>query len=105
LQHPARSSNRCVCLRIYYKSGDYNDNLEVFRIMPEKISDRRRRIARLNRYVLIVGLLWIVTSFALLFMSQSPSANAAQPVPSAEPVVLHAWVTPPPMASLLNPLC
>ena len=72
--------------------------------MPEKISDHRRRVARLNRYVLVVALLWLVTSFALLFLSQSTPANAAQPVQNAEPAVLHASLIPQALASLLNPL-
>jgi preprotein translocase subunit SecG len=47
--------------------------------MPEKLSDRRRR---LNRYVVVVVLLWLVTSFALLFLSNSGQAHAAKPAQS-----------------------
>lgn len=48
-------------------------------MIHKRIADHRRRVARLNRYVIVVALLWLVTSFALLFLSTPGSANAAQP--------------------------
>jgi preprotein translocase subunit SecG len=44
--------------------------------MQNRIADRKRR---LNRYVVVVALLWLVTSFALLFFSNSGQAHAAKP--------------------------
>jgi preprotein translocase subunit SecG len=49
--------------------------------MQNKITDHRRavvrasKIARLNRYVFIVALLWLVTSLALLLLSTPAHAR------------------------------
>jgi preprotein translocase subunit SecG len=45
--------------------------------MQKRIADHRRRVARLNRYVIVVALLWLVTSVALLFLSRPQPANLA----------------------------
>jgi len=58
--------------------------------MHKKITDHKRRVARLNRYVFVVALLWVVTSFALLLLSSSRHSNAAGTV---TPVVDHALHT------------
>jgi hypothetical protein len=48
-------------------------------VIQKKIADHRRRVARLNRCVLVVALLWLVASFAVLFLSSSGPAHAAKP--------------------------
>jgi hypothetical protein len=58
--------------------------------MQKKITDHKRRVARLNRYVIVVALLWLVTSFALLFLSGSHRSDSARPLP---PVLDHALHT------------
>jgi hypothetical protein len=58
--------------------------------MHKKIADHKRRVARLNRYVFVVALLWVVTSFALLLLSGSHHSNSAGPVP---PALDHAVYT------------
>lgn len=55
--------------------------------MQQKIADHKRRVARLNRYVIVVAFLWLVTSFALLFLSGSRRSDSAGPLP---PVLDHA---------------
>jgi len=55
--------------------------------MHKKIADHKRRVARLNRYVFIIALLWVVTSFALILLSSSRHSDSAGPVP---PVQDHA---------------
>jgi len=53
--------------------------------MQNRIAEHKLRIARINRYVVVVAILWVVTSFALLFLSGSRHAHTAQPVtPSAD---------------------
>ena len=58
--------------------------------MHKKIADHKRRVARLNRYVFVVALLWVVTSFALILLSGSHRSNSAGPLP---PVLDHALHT------------
>lgn len=58
--------------------------------MHKRIADHKRRVARLNRYVFVVALLWVVTSFALLWLSGSRHSDAAGTV---TPVVDHAVYT------------
>jgi preprotein translocase subunit SecG len=47
-------------------------------VIEKKIADHKRRVTRLNRYVAVVALLWLVTSFALIFLSTSGRAHAAK---------------------------
>jgi preprotein translocase subunit SecG len=58
--------------------------------MQKRIADHKRRVARLNRYVFIVALLWVVTSFALILLSGSHYSNSAGPLPPALDHALHA---------------
>lgn len=57
-------------------------------LMQKRIADYKRRVARLNRYVVVVALLWLVTSFALLFVSGSRRSDTAQ-VPPLVDNALH----------------
>jgi preprotein translocase subunit SecG len=59
--------------------------------MHKRIADHKRRVARLNRYVFVVALLWVVTSFALLLLSGSHHSNSAGPV--QPPALDHAVYT------------
>jgi len=59
--------------------------------MEKRIAGQKRRLTRVNIYVLVVALLWLATSVALLVMSNPGPAHAAEPalhVPS--PTILHA---------------
>lgn len=59
--------------------------------MENRIAERRRRVTRVNIYVIIVALLWLATSVALLVLSTPGHANAAEPVtPSPSPTILYA---------------
>ena len=58
--------------------------------MHKRIADHKRRVARLNRYVFVVALLWVVTSFALLWLSGSRHSDAAGTVTPALDHALHA---------------
>lgn len=59
--------------------------------MKNRIADRKRRVTRVNIYVIVVALLWLATSVALLVMSTPGHANAAEPAtPPPSPTVLHA---------------
>ena len=51
--------------------------------MQKRIADHKLRLARINRYVVVVAILWVVTSFALLFLSGSKHADTARPVAPA----------------------
>lgn len=71
--------------------------------MHKRIADHKRRVARLNRYVFVVALLWVVTSFALILLSGSHRSNSAGPVrpfldhavSTIAAVTIHPGVTPP----------
>ena len=71
--------------------------------MHKRIADHKRRVARLNRYVFVVALLWVVTSFALILLSGSRYSHSAGPVPpvldhalhAIAAVTLHPGATPP----------
>jgi preprotein translocase subunit SecG len=58
--------------------------------MQKKIAEHKRRVARLNRYVMVVALLWLVTSFALLFLSGSHRSDSARPLSPVLDHSLHA---------------
>lgn len=59
--------------------------------MEKRIADRKRRLTRVNIYVIVVALLWLATSVALLVLSSPGSANAAEPpAPTPSPTILHA---------------
>ena len=62
-------------------------------MMQMKVADHRRaalrakiaharKVARLNRYVCLVALLWLVTSLALLFLSTPAHAHTGHPAAS-----------------------
>jgi preprotein translocase subunit SecG len=57
--------------------------------MQKKIADHKRRVSRLNRYVFVVALLWVVTSFALILLSRSHRSNSAGPVPPVLDRAVH----------------
>lgn len=64
--------------------------------MENRIAERKRRLTRVNIYVIVVALLWLATSVALLVVSTPGSANAAEPsVPPPSPTVLHASLSAP----------
>ncbi len=56
--------------------------------MQNRITEYKRRVARLNRYVAVVAILWLVTSFALIFLSGSKHDHMARPITPAQ----HALV-------------
>jgi len=58
--------------------------------MQKRIAEHKLRLARINRYVVVVAILWVVTSFALLFLSTSRHADTARPVTPASDHQL-AW--------------
>lgn len=64
---------------IYFFIGNlsipYTEALKI--VIHKTIADHRRRVARLNRYVAVVALLWLVTSFAILFFSKPRRDNIA----------------------------
>jgi uncharacterized membrane protein SpoIIM required for sporulation len=64
--------------------------LGVILLMQKRIADHNRRVARLNRYVVVVALLWLVTSFALLFLSSSDRDHAESPKEPASNALLQA---------------
>lgn len=73
--------------------------------MENRIADRKRRVTRVNIYVIVVALLWLATSVALLVLSTPGHANAAEPAtPVPSPTILHAssrtGFTPHPVRSL-----
>jgi preprotein translocase subunit SecG len=45
---------------------------------------RARKVARLNRYVIVVALLWFFTSLALLFLSTPAHARTGHPAASQQ---------------------
>jgi preprotein translocase subunit SecG len=55
-------------------------------VIHKRIADHRRRVARLNRYVAVVALLWLVTSVALLFFARPRRANIAGSDPASHSV-------------------
>ncbi len=63
---------------------------EYWILMQKKIADHKRRVSRLNRYVFVVALLWVVTSFALILLSRSHHSNSAGPVPAVPDHALHS---------------
>jgi hypothetical protein len=63
---------------------------EYLILMQKKIADHKRRVSRLNRYVFVVALLWVVTSFALILLSRSHHSNSAGPVPVVPDHALHS---------------
>lgn len=58
--------------------------------MQKRIVDHRRRVARLNRCVVVVALLWLAASFALLFLSAPGPARVAHPTSPGWQSALHA---------------
>lgn len=48
--------------------------------MQKKTFDRKEKIARLNRYVFVVALLWLAASLAVLLLSGSAQAQTPPPV-------------------------
>lgn len=59
--------------------------------MENRIAERKRRVTRVNIYVIVVALLWLATSVALLVLSTPGHANAAEPArPVPSPTILHA---------------
>ncbi|HSM88134.1 MAG TPA: hypothetical protein VLT16_18410 [Candidatus Limnocylindrales bacterium] len=48
--------------------------------MQKKTFDRKEKIARLNRYVFVVALLWLAASLAVLLLSGSAQAQTPQHV-------------------------
>lgn len=65
--------------------------------MQKRIAEKKLRVARINRYVVVVAILWVVTSFALLFLSGSKPAHTAQPVAPApdQQTAYSSSMTPP----------
>ena len=58
--------------------------------MQKQITDHKRRVARLNRYVALVAILWLVASFALLFLSGSKHDHMARPMAPAQHTLVAA---------------
>lgn len=48
------------------------------------INTKNPKVARLNKYVVMVAFLWFVASIALLLFAGSNSAHASQPKPQRE---------------------
>jgi hypothetical protein len=70
--------------------------------MQNKVADHRRsaprldldKVARLNRYVVVVALLWLVTSLALLFFATPAHARAGQATASHKLLKAHSQSHP-----------
>ncbi len=58
--------------------------------MQKGIIEYKRRVARLNRYVAVVAILWLVASFALIFLSGSKHDDMARTVTPAQHTLVAA---------------
>jgi hypothetical protein len=83
----ARSSNGLVVQGIYLY---ITISLGALILMQNRITDHKRRVARLNRYVAVVAILWLVASFALLFLSGSGHERMARPIAPAQNTMVAA---------------